>query len=648
MSIEKMTLVHLDGERESLDYVLMKCLASGIFHPEPAASLKEYSRAKPALEEANPYRELLGQIRKVADLAGIQLNYTEADTLLMRETVMNEYLSSEQKRLLELSQEKNKLDASIEEHRDALVHLKHMLDLRVDFDELFSCRYLKIRFGRMPAESVPKLSFYEDKPFLFLRFDEDDTYLWCAYLTSSQYEEEIDEIFLSLYFERMRVPDYAHGTPQRSREMIEGLIAQEQAQRQELIRGMQQIIRQEEGELSPMYSKIRFRYDAYELRRYAVVTSNRFHLVGFIPKRQEKEFGALFEPLEQVEITYSPPERDKRLTPPAKLRNNWLVRPFEMFVTMYGLPSYYDIDPTTFVAFTYTLIFGMMFGDVGQGLVISLLGFVLYRWKKMELGRVMERLGVSSAVFGCVYGSVFGFEHLLDPVYQALFGLSEKPIDVMAPDTTNLILIVAVALGMFIIIASIIFNIVLGLKRHDLGRALFSNNGLAGLVFYGSVIVLAAGMLLLNVNVLNPVFLILFIVLPLLVMFLKEPLTRLVQRKKKVFEEGVGNFFLEGFFEFFEVLLSFVTNTMSFLRVGGFILSHAGMMAVVFTLSSMIGGAGSPVVLIIGNLFVMAMEGLIVGIQVLRLEFYEMFSRFFDGDGKAYVPSRVETQALHQ
>ena len=94
--------------------------------------------------------------------------------------------------------------------------------------------------------------------------------------------------------------------------------------------------------------------------------------------------------------------------------------------------------------------------------------------------------------------------------------------------------------------------------------------------------------------------------------------------------------------------MSFVTNTMSFLRVGGFILSHAGMMAVVFTLSSMIGGAGSPVVLIIGNLFVMAMEGLIVGIQVLRLEFYEMFSRFFDGDGKAYVPSRVETQALNK
>lgn len=95
-------------------------------------------------------------------------------------------------------------------------------------------------------------------------------------------------------------------------------------------------------------------------------------------------------------------------------------------------------------------------------------------------------------------------------------------------------------------------------------------------------------------------------------------------------------------FELFEVVLSFFSNTMSFLRVGGFVLSHAGMMAVVFTLSEMVGNAASPAVIIIGNLFVMGMEGLIVGIQVLRLEFYEMFSRYFDGDGKPFSPVTVK------
>ena len=95
-------------------------------------------------------------------------------------------------------------------------------------------------------------------------------------------------------------------------------------------------------------------------------------------------------------------------------------------------------------------------------------------------------------------------------------------------------------------------------------------------------------------------------------------------------------------------MLSFVTNTMSFLRVGGFILSHAGMMAVVATLSDMVGSGASPAVIIIGNIFVMAMEGLIVGIQALRLEFYEIFSRFYEGSGKPFVPISQSIQSSQQ
>jgi V/A-type H+-transporting ATPase subunit I len=106
--------------------------------------------------------------------------------------------------------------------------------------------------------------------------------------------------------------------------------------------------------------------------------------------------------------------------------------------------------------------------------------------------------------------------------------------------------------------------------------------------------------------------------------------------KKKMFETGFGGFFVEGFFELFEIVLSYITNTVSFLRVGGFILSHAGMMLVVTTLMENSGQVGSIVILIFGNIFVMVLEGLIVGIQVLRLEFYEMFSRYYEGNGTPF------------
>ena len=131
----------------------------------------------------------------------------------------------------------------------------------------------------------------------------------------------------------------------------------------------------------------------------------------------------------------------------------------------------------------------------------------------------------------------------------------------------------------------------------------------------------------------------------MLILF-KEPLGELSQGKSAEEarpEGGYTGYVLIGFFELFEVVLSFFSNTMSFLRVGGFVLSHAGMMAVVFTLSEMVSHSVSPFVLVVGNLFVIGMEGLIVGIQVLRLEFYEMFSRYFDGDGRPFVPIHVTT-----
>ena len=194
------------------------------------------------------------------------------------------------------------------------------------------------------------------------------------------------------------------------------------------------------------------------------------------------------------------------------------------------------------------------------------------------------------------------------------------------------LLIGAISIGICLTIISMLINIYTNLKKKNYGETLFSQNGIAGLLFYGSILVLAL-LTVLGMNVLNPVTIIIFIVIPLFAIFLKEPLTRKCFENEPLFPEGFGAFFTEGFFELFEVVLTFVANTMSYLRVGGFILSHAGMMLVVYTLANMVGGIGYWIVLVIGNIFVMCLEGLIVGIQVLRLEFYEMFSRYYEGNG---------------
>ena len=130
---------------------------------------------------------------------------------------------------------------------------------------------------------------------------------------------------------------------------------------------------------------------------------------------------------------------------------------------------------------------------------------------------------------------------------------------------------------------------------------------------------------------------VLLILLPILVMYMQEPLSQLIN-EGKIQVENVGDLFISGFFEMFVTMLEFLANTVSFLRVGGFVLAHAGMMSVVMTLANMTSGAGYVVVLILGNIFVICLEGLLVSIQALRLNYYELFSRFYEADGEPFAP----------
>ncbi len=308
-----------------------------------------------------------------------------------------------------------------------------------------------------------------------------------------------------------------------------------------------------------------------------------------------------------------------------------------MFVDMYGLPSYNGINPTTLVAVTYVLLFGIMFGDLGQGIIISVLGALLWRYKRFSLGPIMARIGISSAVFGLLFGSVFGFEELLDPLYEKL-GIPFLPFRAM--ENINAVLYGAIIIGVAVIFISIIINIIIGLKNKDLIKSLFGNNGIAGFVFFGSLL---SGLVfsLFEIKLFTAPYVIFLIVLPVMMMFLREPLSHWVSGKAFHLESGIGDFIASNFFEVFEFMLGYATNTLSFVRIGGFVLSHAGMMSVVMALAESASAGASPFIIIIGNIFVMAMEGMIVGIQVLRLEFYEIFSRFYNAEGQPFTPVRI-------
>ncbi len=646
MAIEKMELVNIAGLVSDLDQVLLKCCQSNCFHIELAIhSAEEERKGLSTLNEENPYTSVLRNITKLATNLNLKfesLNY--ADIYMDDIAKIDQTTSDIQKKITEYTHNLQDVRAEISLQEQALRQLKHLSGIDVKFERLFSCEYLKIRVGKLPVDSYPKLSYYDDKDFFFIPFETTSSYVWGCYFVPNSSSALVDDIFRSLYFERIRIPDFVKGTAEKAFEDIQTDIEKEKKTEQELIEKIEALKNENFEYLNKAFVKLKFLNDTFELRRMVATINGKFYMIGFIPHKEKKRFEELFDTIASVSIVFNPPDSDTQIQPPTKMKNGFFSKPFSMLVEMYGLPKYGGINPTSFFAITYTLLFGMMFGDVGQGAVIVAIGLVMSLFMKQQVGGILTRVGLSSMFFGFIYGSVFGFEHLLDPVYHAI-ELEHKPIEVF--EKTNFLLISAVAIGVLLITISITLNIIIGFREKNYEKALFGSNGIAGLTFYLSLVIGAVCTLLGN-NIMTVPYVIGLIVIPLLLMFFRTPLSNYVKYKKThVGEEveGIGIFIAENFFELFEFLLSYITNTMSFLRVGGFILSHAGMMLVVMTLAEGVSAGVSPIIIVIGNIFVMAMEGMIVAIQVIRLEFYEIFSRFYDGDGKPFVPVQVNLDA---
>jgi V/A-type H+/Na+-transporting ATPase subunit I len=635
MAIAPIKLIDITSNRKNLDNVLTRFIDLKGFHPVLASEIIDRVHGLTSFVADNPCQPLLQELAEIDKKYNLNLPDIEQREIDDDFSEMSEYIL-EIKESLEHEVDLIKaLEKDILKYEDALVHVKNIQSLEIPLDDLFDCSYIYIRFGRLPNDSVEKLRFFRNKPFVFKSFNYDQNYNWCLYFTTEEYKREVDNIFSSLFFERIFIPDFVHGTPTEAIASLEAQIKSSKKQIEGYRNDIYDISCGCADKLSCIKGELLFLNRVFEAKKYVVGLGDRFTISGFTDERNVENVKSMFDDLEDVEIEVGDADSDKRIAPPTKLKNGWFSRPFSMFVEMYGLPAYGEIDPTPFVAITYALLFGIMFGDVGQGFVLAVLGFLLHKYKGMRLGAVGVRIGLSSMVFGLIYGSVFGNEELLTPFYTDVLGFAEKPVHVMDADFTMTLLVAAIAFGALLIVISMIMNITGLLRKKRYVEAATSHNGLAGLMFYGYLLAGLGLSLGTGQNIFTTPLLVLFAGIPLILVFLKEPLERL-SHKHKMFPAGIGGFFVEGFFELFEIVLSYVTNTMSFLRVGGFVLSHAGMMLVVMSLMEMSSGSGI-LVLALGNVFVMVLEGMIVGIQVLRLEFYEMFSRYYEGNGTPFI-----------
>ena len=636
--IEKMKFLSITGPKADIDRVVDTYLSRYEIHLENALSeLKTVRDLRPYIE-TNPYKEELLKAQAMME-SYHELLPGGSERRVSLETAL-ETVRSLDRKLSELTEQKNELlaqRAALQESMDKVVPFS---GLNYDVRRILGFQYIKFRFGRISREYYEKFSayVYDTIDTILFKCKEDAQYIWIVYFVPEKLEDKIDAIYASMHFERMFLPDEYDGTPTQAGHNLEDQIREREAKILQVDQDIVAAINSRKDDLIASYQRISTFSTNFDVRKLAACTKHDDHtfyiLCGWMTEQDARSFQKEIENDDNTFCIIEDDHANIMSKPPTKMKNPGLFKPFELYVEMYGLPSYNEIDPTILIGLTYSFLFGFMFGDAGQGLCLLIGGFLLYRFKKVRLAGIISCCGVFSTIFGLLFGSVFGFEDLIPAMWLRP---SEAMTNLPFIGKLNTVFVVAVGLGMLIILMCMVLNIVNSLRSHDTEKVYFDTNGVAGLVFYFA---LACTIVLYMSGKALPatVILVVMFVVPLFVMFFKEPLTAIVEKKAEKIEGGVGMFITQGLFELFEVLLSYFSNTLSFVRVGAFAVSHAAMMQVVLMLAGAEAGSPNWAVVIGGNLFVCGMEGLIVGIQVLRLEYYELFSRFYRGSGRAFKP----------
>ena len=630
--IEKMKLLHITGPKGDIDRVVSQYLNKYEIHFENAmTSLNNLKNIRPFVE-TNLYKEAYQKGEELKEYLDIS---RKTDLEVTAEQAKGIILSTSEE-LEGVAAKQEEVQEKLRRLKEWMVQIAPFLDLDFELCKLRDFHFIDYQFGRIKVENYHKLEqyVYQNPYTLFYECNNDREYVWGVYFVPHTHRVELEAVYASFQFEEIQVPEDLEDTPRQAFTQAKEALAGLEQERERLQMQAMEIVKGREQEVLAACECLGSYCSNFDIRKYAACTQpkdgggEQYILYGWMPARDAGKLERDMAMDELIHWVEQEPGDDGGGKPPTKLKNPWILKPFELFVEMYGLPAYHEMDPTLFVALTYTLMFGIMFGDVGQGAVLVVGGVLLYRLKGMRLAGIIAAAGAWSVAFGFLYGSVFGFEEAIPALWMKPNG------DIMGT------LMIAVGFGAALILVAMVLNVVNALRAKEYGRLLFHQSGLAGLLCYGFVVVCAA--LLATGRQLPAMALVGAAVgIPLAAVLMKEPLCRLLEREDKIFPEGSkAMFFVEALVDGFDVVLSYATNTISFVRVGAFALSHAGMMGVVMTLAGLEKGNPNWFIIVLGNVLVAGLEGLVVGIQVLRLEYYEMFSRFYSGTGKPFVAFR--------
>jgi len=395
------------------------------------------------------------------------------------------------------------------------------------------------------------------------------------------------------------IPDFLGPDPEQHEQQVLDQLADNTAALQNVSNDLAALA--EAFQLADVLSRIAVLKWLYDNRGVVQATSRTTRIMGWTTPTGGQ---AMREHLDKAGVNYvisvaSAADQDDA---PMVLQNPFWIKIFEFFPRMLGVPARGEADPSIVIAFIATILFGFMFGDVGQGAI--LIGVGLLMRKRLPLLTLLIPGGISAMVFGVLFGSVFSRNDVISPLWL-------HPID--EPIT---VLLVAVLMGVGILIIGIGLDFLQAIWRNEAVSWVRSNGGIV-LTYVSILLVYWQPMMLWGVPA----------GVALSLIGARDADGRFTAVAAAV-----------AFGEYIETLMRLLVSSVSFSRVGAFALAHAGLSAAIIGIADASGSVGYWVVLLFGNILIIGLEGLVTGIQTTRLVLFEFFTRFFRAGGREFNP----------